>query len=204
MSRHIVCAGIAACVCSAASAQLVKDLGFGWEVVIVDPDRSDVAVDPDSTVDLLILQKTAQFDSLNPILLQFRQTMPDDMTAPMIAFNDELIYNNSGYDWVDFEFDLLDGTQVSYDQAASANFSINPFTSREYRYNDSQLHVYGGVVPDGDIWTPGLASGKLYIDINLASDDPVVWTFKEIPSVPAPGALALLGLGVLAGNRRRR
>lgn len=204
MVRHIVSAGIAACVCSTASAQLVKDLGFGWEVLIVDPDRSDVAVDPDSSLDMLILQKTAEFDSLNPILLQFRQTMPDNLTAPVIAFNDELIYNNTGYDWVDFEFDLLDGSQVSYDQAASADFSIDPFTSREYRYNDSQLHVYNGVVPDGDIWTPGLDSGKLVIDVNLASDNPVVWTFKEIPSIPAPGALALLGLGALLGNKRRR
>lgn len=189
---------------TSASGQLVKDLGFGWEVVIFDPIYSDVAADPPSSLDKLIVEKTAEFRNLDPIHLLFRQNKPDAETAPVIAFTDEIILNNSGFDWVDFEFILLDSGQVEFDVAASADFSIAPFTTREYSDGNTFLRVAGGTVADGGIWTPGITKGELVINIDLSDSNPVNFVFKEVPSIPAPGSLALAGLAGLVAARRRR
>lgn len=203
-TSSLLVAGALAYAGSSASGQIVKDLGFGWEVVILDPIKSDVVSDPPSSLDKLVLQKFAEFDSLDPILLLFRQNKPDAETAPVISITDEVIFNNSGFDWIDFEIILLDGAQLEYDVAASADFTISPFTDREYLDANTKFRVFGGTVSDGDVWTPGLVDGELVINIDLAADAPVVWTLKEIPSIPSPSGLALIGLGALAGARRRR
>jgi hypothetical protein len=42
------------------------------------------------------------------------------------------------------------------------------------------------------------------IDTDLSALNPLTFALKEIPQVPAPGALALLGLAGLVSARRRR
>src|SRR5262245_25490154 len=184
----------------------VIQLGNGWEVEIFDPAHSAVTRDPDDPnhPGAIILQKSAEFLSLNPILLQFRQNLPDAQTATRICITDEIINNNSGVAWVDFEMTLLDSGDATWNQALSAGFSIAPFTNRQYLDAGTRVRFFDGTVPNGGVWTPGLPSGELCFDINLSSASPVAFTLEERPSIPTPGALALLGVGGLAAMRRRR
>ena len=187
--------------CAAASAGVVIQLGNGWEVEVHDPDHSDITVDS-STLSRITLEKSAEFVDLNPIVLTFRQNLADAATAPRIVLTDEIITNNSGFDWIDFEM-ILDGPAV-FNPTDSAAFSIAPFTTTTYSNGDQMVHFEGGTVPDGGFWFPGLLAGELVMDIDLSGRDPVEFTLTEVPSIPAHGPLALLGLGGLIAARRRR
>jgi MYXO-CTERM domain-containing protein len=67
-----------------------------------------------------------------------------------------------------------------------------------------RLDIAGGVIPDGGTWFPGdgATDGQLWIHIGNVTPS-TLFVLKETPT-PAPGALALLGISVLAGGRRRR
>ncbi len=202
---------------SVASADVVRDLGGGWQVIIADAiaDQIDIVADGFVTIDgvrTLVIEKFAEFRSYDPqtglfggLPIQFRQVGTDANTATRIIITDEALYNNTSQAWTGFRMQLIDGGQVGFDPVATfaSGFSIGPFTTTTYSAGNTQVDFGGGTVAAGGIWYPGLGSGGLVINVNLASENPVVFTLKETPT-PTPGAAALMGLGMLAGSRRRR
>ena len=216
-NRVALAALVAGVAGSAASADVVRDLGGGWQVIIADEiaDQIDIVADGFVTVDgvrTLVIEKFAEFRSYDPLTglfgglpVQFRQVGADADTATRIIITDEALYNNTSQAWTGFRMQLIDSGQAGFDPAATfaSGFSIGPFTTTTYSAGNTQVDFGGGVVPAGGIWYPGLGSGGLVINVNLSNQNPVVFTLKETP-VPTPGAAALLGLGGLALSRRRR
>jgi hypothetical protein len=206
----LLAGGLAATLPFAASAQIVKELGKGWEVTIFQPNMVDVFVDP-SGPGTLVIEKIAEFTEIDPftgapepVLLTFRQNQPDAMTVDQIVITSAVITNSTGQDWISFTEALLPGTLAQFNQGLSSNYSIDPFTARQYSQGDSQVEFSGGTVGAGQTWSPGVAQGGLVIDVDLSGAAPVVFTLKELPGIPAPGAIALLTLGGLVAARRRR
>jgi hypothetical protein len=184
-------------------------LGCGWQVTIFDSDVADVVTDF-CDPDILVVEKAAEFIEIDPDTMQpapinllFTQILPDAQTAPRIIITTEIILNNTGQDWTSFRNLLLDSGQVMFNQPLSASFSISPFTTRTYNGGSTEVTFAGGVVPDGSVWTPGLASGGLVIDVELGRTTPVSFTLKELPiPEPSSGLLVLAGALVLRKLRR--
>jgi hypothetical protein len=197
----LVGGGLAAVVPLTASAQVVKQLGQGWEVEIFQPNMVDVFVDP-SSPGTLVIEKIAEFGSIMEIDLTFTQNLPDAQTASQIVITNAVITNSTGQDWISFTETLT--PLATFNQALSAGFSIAPFTTRQYSGGDTQVEFSGGTVQSGQVWSPGLASGGLVIDVDLSGSTPAVFTLSELPAIPAPGAMALIALGGLGAARRRR
>lgn len=195
----------------AANAGTVIDVGGGWEITIIsDNTLVDVSVDFVSLKDdILVIEKFANFISIDPLtgipdplIIAFNQVASDALTVSTIVIADELIFNNSGVDWTAYQNILL-GSQATFDPVASAGFDVSPFTSLSFSNGNQIATASGGVVADGDIWTPGLSAGELVINVDLSDNAPAKFLLKEIP-VPTPGAIALLGVAGLLGSRRRR
>ena len=209
LSAVCVFSGAALCVAVPAQAQIIIDLGGGWEAKIFNADV-DLTVDFfDFEKDILVLEKFANFTEIDkktglpaPLSIAFTQIAPDDETVSHILLTDAFIFNNTGVNWSVFRETLL-GDNVAFDPDESSDFSIDPFTEMDFIDNNTEVIFSGGTVFDGTIWTPGVASGALVINVDLSGDDPVKFVLKELP-VPAPGALVLLAGGMLVSRRRRR
>jgi hypothetical protein len=194
----------------AANAVLVLNLGGGWQATITDEVNVDLAVDFVSLPDnVLVIQKFAKFISVDPftgmpvgINIAFNQIAPDAETVSRIVITDEIIANNTGLDWIAFEEELL-GSVATFNQADSATFSINPFTTATYSGSSDAVTFSGGLVAAGAIWTPGVTSGGLVIDVDLSGDAPAKFVLKELPLVPGPAGFAVLGLLAFASRRRQ-
>jgi len=218
-------AGLAVSSAQAGSTQLGNS---GWSASWDDSydSRLDLNVQFEST-DTVFLQKFVTFvaDDLNesgefidPVSIVFQQTSAN--AKPWLVFNDEEVVNQTGLDWNGFQFTVLDGNtgtsqDVQFDQAKTdlgnnAGFSINPFTTFEFRDNNQVLELGGGTVPTSppfgpNVWFPGAESGGLYIHATQITD--VLRTFKleEKPLPGGPGniiplpAAAWSGLSGLAG-----
>lgn len=174
----------------------------GWQVTVPDEDMVDVVTDAVSfKMNLILIEKAAEFINLNPVDLVFQQVQPDVGTVSSIWINDEIIVNSSGADWPSFVMSVT-GPAV-FDPVGSAMFSINPYTISSFTSGNTVFTVSGGTVFDSAIWTPGMASGVLKIDVNLSDPNPVTFTLRE-QAIPTPGALALLALGGVVALRRWR
>lgn len=108
----------------------------------------------------------------------------------------------------------------------SANYGLNATTGANYTFDDEGADLYAAVngqlssfqLPAGSYTHPNAADlsgfdGQpiagtwiLTISDHAGADTGLFanWDIKATTSVPAPGALALLGLAGLAGTRRRR
>ena len=218
INKFVVAAALVGCAGSFASADVIRNLGGGWQVVIADEiaDQIDIVADAYVTINgvrTLVIEKFAEFRSYDPqtgifggLQVQFRQTAADANTATRIIITDEGLYNNTGQTWGGFRMQLIDSGQAGFDPVATFNsgFTYGPFTSMGFSMGNTQVDFAGGPgVPNGNNWYPGLGSGGLVIDVNLSNQNPVVFTLKETPT-PTPGAAALLGLGMVASSRRRR
>lgn len=221
MSKRAMTARIGALLAAVAlpaaslAGPVTKNLGGGWQVTIFDPINVDVVTDfVNVQGNLLVIEKFANFVGLDPITglpkpaqLLFEQIEPDVTTVSRIVLTDEIIVNNSGLDWNLFREELIPtktGEQV-FNQALSATFSIDPFTTRTYNDVGSVVDFSGGIVPAGSTWAPGVENGGLYIDIDLdSSNEAFTFVLKEIP-IPEPasalGALLAAALGVSARRR---
>ena len=108
---------------------------------------------------------------------------------------------------------LLGGGEASFDPLATMNsggggpigFSIAPFTEAEFSQDNYRLNIGAGLIADGASWFPGSGAdnGQLWINIDTSGGN-VLFTLKETPLLPTPGALALLLVGGVGGRRRRR
>lgn len=207
-----------------ASADVIVDLihptdgDSGWSVVLADNVNSGVVVDRVTASYVRIeIAKTftqpPQGGAFASNIIGFRQRLADDLTAPTIQITDEVIHNQTGADWTDYHWEIV-GSAAAFDKAATdaSSFSISPFTLATWGAaqtgwdsgHPATLDVDGGVVPHGGTFTPGLASGKLYIDVDLTVGNSD-FDLKQTPT-PEPGAMLLIGLGgaVTILRRRRR
>jgi len=160
--------------------------------------------------DTVIVEKTAEFTGapaggIFPSLdVVFTQTSA--VAAHNIIITDEIIVNHTGSPWSDFHMDILGNpptnVNVAFDPAASAGFSIAPFTASNFASSNTVFNVFGGTVPNGGIWFPGVAAGQLAIHVNTLSLNQT-FTLRETPT-PAPGAIALLAMSAIFGAPRRR
>jgi hypothetical protein len=155
---------------------------------------------------------------LSPIYLNFFQAALDNATANRIIIVDENITNLTGVPWYDFHW------FVGYTDVAQFNreltyptvnpnsnepgWSIDPFTTHDWPSGQTvgadELSVAGGTVPNNSVFHPGLVSGNLVIDINLDGDSMVHFFLKELPTIPEPANVLLIGCGSMALLRRRR
>lgn len=199
-----------------ASAGVLLEAG-GWR--ISGPPQTETSNEVDVVLDfvsiqgdILVIEKVALFRQINElvpipdsIVLSFTQIAPDAQTVSRIVIADETVANQTGLDWVAFEFILSAFGYAEFNQTLSAGFDIAPFTNRTYNGDSTVLTVDGGTIADGQVWTPGQLAGNLVIDVDLSSEYPVFFTFKELPLIPTPGSVALLGVaGLAVGSRRRR
>lgn len=217
INKFVVAAALVGCAGSFASADVIRNLGGGWQVVIADAvaDQIDIVADGFVTINgvrTLVIEKFAEFRSYDPqtglfggLSVQFRQIAADANTATRIIITDEGLYNNTAQPWGGFRMQLIDSGQAGFDPVATFNsgFTYGPFTTMNFSMGNTQVDFGGGSVAPGTNWYPGLGTGGLVIDVNLSNENAVVFTLKETPT-PTPGAAALLGLGMLAGSRRRR
>lgn len=209
MSRfHLTVCGVCFGLAGAASAEII-DLGGGWQAELFS---DNVSLESFGAVDgVLTIEKTATFTEIDeftgepkPINIVFSQIADDANTASTIIIASESLTNMTGLNWTDFEFLLVDSGNATWNQADMADLDIAPFASDEYLDANTIYRTFDGVVPDGATWNPGAAAGEFVININLSGDNPLVFSLKEAPSIPAPASIAVVGLLGLGATRRRR
>jgi len=214
----------------AANASVMKDFSqYGWVAFLDDGSANGSQLDltllndPSSPSTLtLSLQKLAVFGpdftadgAVQPLSIVFRQVAAN--AVPRIAIEEENVFNDTGTAWHGFTFSLTggtNGTQATFNQAASSGFSTDPFPVQNYSTDNTALTVTGGTLNSGatdNLWQPGRASGALVIDGSPFTSGSLrqEFVFKEQPVVliPLPAAAwtslsGLVGVGLLAGRRR--
>jgi hypothetical protein len=157
-----------------------------------------------------------QTNLLQSINLTFTQTAADNAMATRIYIADETITNWTGVAWWDFHW-VLGTTDVARFNRELTNptvtpnpnepgWSIAPFTTYAWSegLNMETLSVAGGQVPHQTTCAIGLGSGNLIIDVDLGGQIPAIFTLKELPTIPEPASLMLIGCGGMALLWRRR
>ena len=200
---------------------VLNGLDSGWSLVVPDPTHTDIKIDAitNSYVRIEIIKvfydgpENGQFPAN---LVEFVQRLDDDNTVGTIQINDEIIINDTGWDWTDYHWEVI-GDAAAFDRQATeaSGFSVEPFEASDSSWGDppagwssdhaATFDVDGGVVYNGQTFFPGFSSGKLYIDTDFSGDD-VHFTLKQNPT-PEPSTMAMLvGVAVLLPRwwRRRR
>lgn len=181
----------------------------GWEAVFQEEDNVGIFVNA-VLEDRVIIQISKEFKlppdengQFPPVLIRFNQTALD--AVPKIVIDDEDIFNNTGVDWTDFHWAVLDAGDAFFNVAESEAFDVTPFAQKEF--NDpvqaTELAAFDGVVPFGDTFTPGVLAGQLVIDAFVSQDpnDFTSFVFKQFPT-PEPATVLLLAAGGLLARRR--
>ncbi len=206
-----------------ASADVIVQLKIGgndsgWDAILADDIHTGIFVDSvtSSTVTIEIV-KDFYLPPENGVfpshVIRFRQRLDDAATVPTIRISDEFIANNTGEEWLDYHWQILEEV-AAFDAAATdaSGFNIDPFTNKVWvpaagwdAAHASGLNVDEGVVPVGGLYMPGSVSGWLEIDVDLSAPAEVEFTLEQIPT-PEPGTMAMLavgGVGALVRRRRR-
>ena len=192
----------------------------GWSMILADDVHNGVVIDGVNAAAVFVTIEIAKDYYLPmangvfpPNVIGFRQRLDDSLTVGTIRITDEVITNHTGREWTDYHWEILDST-AAFDRTATeaSGFSTGPFTTDTWgpapsgwtAQHSASLSVAGGVVPNGGVYLPGMASGWLEIDVDLAQDDSD-FDLTQYPT-PEPGTLVLLALGGAAvlGRRMRR
>lgn len=153
--------------------------------------------DGDAVIDDNVIYVEKEYEQVGPISLEFEV----DSDSPVVQIVEE-IENETGTDWLDFHFEIVDGDAIFSDVTLPFPF---PFTIIETDDPDFPKKVWllGGTVPDDNefdigfeitilgFWEPGTTE---------------TIRIEQLPTVPIPAALWLFasGLIVLIGAARRR
>lgn len=208
-----------------AQAGTLDFSAYGWMATF--DDNIDLTVlSADSGGVVLSLQKFADFTDgpngsgvIEPLSIVFRQTSVNAVAR--IAIEEEIVLNDTGVTWTGFQFGLASNTSsnVSFDAAASADFSTNPFDTKTFNDDNTNLTVTGGTLSSGNfpdnLWQPGKTAGALYINANPFSSGSLLqsFVFNEQPISGGPGPIiplppgayvTLAGLGAVAFKLTRK
>lgn len=196
----------------ACDAAVILEAG-GWRAEVDDALVNAVSLTNlgyDPQLGTLTITKTANFTGvsgltglLDSIVITWSQTTDDANTANRIIIDGEAVTNSTGIAWGGFRMTAQDSGDATFNPALSGAFSIAPFTNRAYSADNTVVTFDGGTVAAGAAWNPG-ATGELVLDVDLSRANPMTFSFKELPLIPAPSAAAAAAAGTLLLARRRR
>jgi len=182
----------------------------GWTASA--PDGVTVSLEVLGIVDdTLVLKKTAVFDSLGPIPIQF---LKGSSGISKIVIDFEEVTNNSGSAWSSFNLHVLGNagaTLVDFDPTSAANWDGDAFTDpNTLSSNNQSLTLSGGTVANGATFHPGIEAGPN--GGNLIINAVASFSLNETPTagenvIPLPAAAwmglsGLLGLGVFGQAKK--
>jgi len=195
----------------------------GWDIQVLESFVTgglvDFVVDTE-TATTVEIEKSAEFLSNNTIPVTFVQTSAS--AVPTIIFNDIILKNTTGTDWIGFVEEILGSGDAVFDPVSTGTpctgigvpnpcIEIDPFTTAVFSNGNTKWEVSDGVVLDGNVWIAGVSpvNGMLFIDTILgqgtAQDPFTVFHLKETPvPVPEPSSLLLAALGIGGIALRRR
>ncbi|NOX57311.1 MAG: hypothetical protein GXP29_00435, partial [Planctomycetes bacterium] len=130
---------------SPASAAGV-DIGGGWHAEVMNGNVTSIVVDA-TDANKTVIQIAKQFDDppqfgqFPPIEIAFTQVSPDATTVPSIVINDESIINNTGFDWTDYHWALIDSGQAWFNVPLMAGFDTAPFNNQTF---SDPMNTFGG------------------------------------------------------------
>lgn len=176
----------------------------------------------------VITQKTATFNSVDPIPIVFQQTSANATGSLDFRIAREAITNKSGQDWGGYQMQVLSGANGSTALAAfnpeatqiglPGGWTISPpFSSATFSTDNRVLDLNGAVIANGSSFTLGGGvddtSALVISAAPTASGAPRAFVLKEIPVVttviPVPAAAwtglsGLVGLGLFGAIRKVR
>ena len=184
----------------------IEDLSAQGHAVVITPGGG-----PDG-IEVEIDKEFTEYGPLAPtgaaILLKI--TVAPGTGDYTITITDEIIANNTGVDWFDYEMFLSMSEEVEAAVNVEGDIQVpgplHPWTMMEEL--DMGVRLHGGVQPDGTSAQIFFSPQPLQITVDrsmLEGDEAVIF-FKQRPSVPEPATMGLLSAGVLglAALRRRR
>jgi len=186
----------------------------GWSALVPDHATTGIVVDQVGG-DYVRIEVAKTFDDFDVNVITFYQRLPDAQTVATIRIDDEIVHNNTGGNWTRYLW-AIDGAAAALDKPATeaSVFDVSPFTSKTWGptqagWSDpghvAWLLAGDGVVADGETFSPGLAGGSLYIDVDLSGQGRS-FQLKQMP-IPEPATLVVLATGaagLLIRCRRER
>jgi len=198
-----------------AHAEIVPIGSSGWEATLPDNVNVGIFVDLENENYVLIeIIKTFTAPPENGVFpgisIDFTQVSGDADTVAIIVLNDEIITNNTGYDWTDYHWTLEGPAAFSISATEGSGFNIDPFTNADWTPKAgwsadfaSALNVDGGTVAAGSTYLPGVDTGAMLIQLDLNEPGPASFTLTQTPT-PEPATMVLLAAGLPLLARRRR